>query len=402
MEERSQVLEKSCRTDGWRENMERVYEYVEEILGVDFDGLYAYFSKILEGGFRYIVLMSRRCQVLYRLFKLIFEYDKKIINTKAIILSDKALPFYWDKIENGDRIAVIDDILVHGRTISEIYEIIKNSDKKTEIRLFCYQADQNMDCLSEEAARNLSVSYPAGTKEWRELSDKLVNCIQISNMPYTSFVTSFFQYKEPAFLTAIQNIQGLQIMEVTNAVQLGQKQHSYIIFDPDWEKPAVFSSLSLGECIRIYWNEITEKLTVIPYVFIRSLPGETASKVYQSVGKALPEEFRGIKEIFEKAFALEKIESSLKEYKMLVLTCILSNYYWDDFCCKYSLTKPEYTDVDTLQESFGDTIGEELYALKRDKINKLSGLAVECSTGLFESISDGYACVCRALKLLSY
>ena len=146
--------------------MERVYEYVEEILGVDFDGLYAYFSKILEGGFRYIVLMSRRCQVLYRLFKLIFEYDKKIINTKAIILSDKALPFYWDKIENGDRIAVIDDILVHGRTISEIYETIKNSDKKTEIRLFCYQADQNMDCLSEEAARNLSVSYPAGTKEW--------------------------------------------------------------------------------------------------------------------------------------------------------------------------------------------------------------------------------------------
>lgn len=385
MKEKIEVM---SEMDVYRRNEQKIYESVEETLGVDFDGIYAFFSKILEGEFDYIVLMSRRCQVLHQLFRIIFEYDNKFVNTKAVILSDKALPFYWDKIEVGDRIAVLDDIIVHGRTISEIYDIVNNSNKNVEIKLFSYEADQDMDCISQEAQKNLTVFYTAGTNEWRKLSGKIVDCIQVSNVPYTSFVTSFFQYKVPTILNAIKNIPDLQITKVEDAVQVGQKQHSYFIQEQNWKKPDIFSSLSLGECIRIYWNEITEKLTVIPYVFIRTLSEENASEVYKSVEKALPEEFKNTKNILRKEYSSKDLEKSLKEYKMRILTCILSNYYWDDFRYRYQLPKPEYVDIDTLKEGYGETVGEELCAIKKDNIDSLLQLSFPYKQEFLENFSE--------------
>lgn len=371
-----------------KNHLKLIYEMAEEILGLDFDGFYAYFSEILEGGFSYIILMSRRCQVLFHLFKYIFEYDGKPVKNKAVFLSDKALTFYWDKFRDGDRIAVLDDIIVHGRTISQFYAMFEELDKNVEVKLFSYAADKNMDCITEEAEKVLHVSYRTSTNEWRELSGKIVDCIQMSNIPYTSFVTSFFQYGMSSPLETIKKIDSLEIIENADLIQQGQRQHSYVVYDRNWERPDIFSSISLGECIRIYWNELTGKLTVIPYVFIRSMPEEKALEVYKAAEEALSERFKNTKEVFKKEFTAEKLQRASKEYKMRALTCLLSNYYWDVFRNKYQLPEPEFADIDTLKESFGKAVGEELCAACEDTIGELSDLSFHIESEVFEEISE--------------
>lgn len=368
-------MEGQKQTNAYREHMEKVYKKVEGILKEDFDGLYAYFTKIFKEECDYIILMSRRCQVLYQLFEMISEYDGRAMYTKGLILSDKALPFYWDRIKDGSKIAIVDDIIVHGRTISEIYDVVSNLGKNIDVRLFGYMAEQEIDCISDEARERLTVSYSASTNEWRKLSGKIVDCIQVSNVPYTSFVNSFFQYRADAILSKIKEKTDLLKIEMTNGVQNAQKQCAYFVYEQNWEKPSILSSLSLGECIRVYWNEQTEKLTAIPYVFIRSMRVGEADKVFRAVAQALPEGFANIKKMFAKESRVEKLDQSLKEYKMRLLTCILSNYYWDVFCDRYDLSKPEASDMNTLRESFGESVVEELCSIQRDNIDELLRLS---------------------------
>ena len=75
---------------------------------------------------------------------------------------------------------------------------------------------------------------------------------------------------------------------------------SYCIYEQNWNKPDLFSSLSLGECIRLYWNKYTEKLTIIPYVFIRSLSAEQAETAIDYVYNLLPDDYSNIKLFFHK------------------------------------------------------------------------------------------------------
>lgn len=105
------------------DNISEIYKRTVDILEYDFEGFYNYFIKILEQEYDYVILMSRRCLVFFQLFTYLYVYDKKEIKSKSVILSDKAIPYYFNFFKHTDRIAVVDDIIVHGRTV---YSICRN------------------------------------------------------------------------------------------------------------------------------------------------------------------------------------------------------------------------------------------------------------------------------------
>ena len=77
----------------------------------------------------------------------------------------------------------------------------------------------------------------------------------------------------------------------------------------------------------------------------------------------MPEEFKSIKNFLVKSEKAEQdavYQKSIIEYKMRILTCMLSNYYWENFKDRYSLFKEVYIDTDTLSKSFGNEIAGEL------------------------------------------
>lgn len=124
----------------------------------------------------------------------------------------------------------------------------------------------------------------------------------------------------------------------------------------------------------MYWNNNTDKLTVIPYVFIRSLPEHKAARLCGRIAEILPAKFSNIRQMLKKKSDNLEYENKLSEYRMRLLTCVMSNLYWDDFRVRYGLPRIEHMDVDTLRKSFGETIAGELRNIQRDDVSGLFDL----------------------------
>lgn len=378
--------QENSKTDFLNESSEKTFECVKEILGLDFYGIFDYFDKILRKEFQYIVLMSRRCLVLYQLYTTLFEKQMEDIQKKSIVMSDKALPYYWPFLEKNSKLAIVDDIVVHGRTVCKIYDLIENERKDIEIQIFGYTANQDVDCIPESLNNIFNISYFSSTNEWRKLSNHIVDAIIASNIPYTSFITSFFQYKVPSLMDALRKREGLIVVENTDVTQKEQGVLSYCVYEKNWEKPELFKEISLGECIRFYWNQKIEKLTVIPYVFIKTLTETEMQALERQCEVSLQEDFVHTNEMLRQTYcgaALENsektdMEKQLKDYKMRLFTCILSNYYWKRFLSRYDMPTPEFTDEDTLNKSFGKPVAKELLCVNESNIKKLisSGIGV--------------------------
>lgn len=353
------------------ENILKIYNRVKEILEYDFEGIYSYFNDILEKQYNFVVLMSRRCLVLFQLFIYFYIFDNKKIPCKSVLLSDKAIPYYFKQFKENNRIAVVDDIIVHGRTVCSIYEIIKEVCSNVDIDFYGYASDQDLDCLLKEVSKKLNVSYVASTREWRKLSNNIVSSILVSNIPYTSFVTAFFQYDDASKWSFLENNNDFRLIRNSENIQTDVGIDSYCLYEKNWNKPEIISLLSLGECIRIYWNAYTKKLTVIPYVFIRSLTADDAEKAIEYVCDLLPDEYSNIKSLLNTKITTPICRKALEEYKMRILTCYLSGYYWRSFLERYSLPEPQYVDVDTLIKSFGEPIAVELGSIKADHLESV-------------------------------
>ncbi|MCI9674389.1 MAG: hypothetical protein HFH06_01285 [Lachnospiraceae bacterium] len=363
----------------YTDNISKIYKRTVDILEYDFEGFYNYFIEILEQEYDYVILMSRRCLVFFQLFTYLYVYDKKEIKSKSVILSDKAIPFYFNLFKHTDRIAVVDDIIVHGRTVYSIYNMFQEMFPEIKVDIYGYVSEEKLDCLPTGLIKSLNISYFANANEWRLLSNNIVSCILMSNIPYTSFVTAFYQYNNPSSWEFLRN-KSFIVVPNTKDSQVHEGTDSYCIYEQNWNKPDLFSSLSLGECIRLYWNKYTEKLTIIPYVFIRSLSAEQAETAIDYVYNLLPDDYSNIKLFFHKKEEDPNRKKSLEEFKMRILTCLLSSYYWISFLERHLLPNPQYVDIDTLSKSFGEPIARELGKIKPDLFNNVTTVPfTECS-----------------------
>lgn len=356
-----------------REELLKVRERVEEILQNDFDGLYDYFLSAIEKNYTYIILMSRRCMVLFQLFLFFIVLDETEIEIKSIILSDKAIPWYRKKIKSEDTVLIIDDVIVHGRALSMLHSLLEHQCKIENSEIWGYVSSEDLECFPERLRKRLTVFYEASRKEWRNLSNRLVSSIFAANVPYTSFVTAFYQYGDSTWLDKLFENTNWKMYPMTNVSQKEENLQAEMYFENSWDRPGLFKSLSIDECIRVYKNPTINKVTVIPYVFVRNMGKEDLQNIFTTIGILLPEKYCCLKNVFlsgENAF-----ENPVNEYKMRVLTCILSNIYWKSVKQRYQIDSTElnilYTDKDTLELSFGSEITEEISSISLSEIEKI-------------------------------
>ena len=352
------------------EDHQEIYEGlrfdIKSILGEDdFKGLYAFFLKLLtNAAIEYLIFMSRRCLVLCQIFIIFILLDDCKLNEKLIVLSDKAIPYYGRKMKG--KVAIADDILIHGRTIGNVYKLLKEYNKNLQVQIFGYTKDTAP--LKAELQSITSVESIESKSEWRNLSNKIVRCIYASNVPYTSFVTAFFQYGNNDFLNTLRNIESVHIIENTDESQRYEGLCSFYCYEKDNK---FLSELTLEKGIRLYWNKHIEKLTIIPYVFIRRLTLKDANCIFEQVASNLPAKYQSLIEILKERSENQRIDDTLTTYKMRVLTCLLSRLYWLDFLQRHNLQQIDSVDVDTLEKSFGQEIAEIIINIKLEEVTKL-------------------------------
>lgn len=357
------------------DNNEKMRFEIEDILETHYDGLYEFFLSIIEGDYTYVIIMSRRCLVLYQIFMIFYILDNRIVESKCVVLSDKAVPYYYNKIRQEDKIIIVDDIIVHGRTVSKLYDFLKMQCLNLEIKV--YMASRTRNCVSKKIGDRIWFKFEASEHEWRKLSNKFVDCIVESNVPYTSFVPSFFQYNSANVWNYLET-QFSDSNELKYYIYKGNSSNNCeserrYYFEKNSRNFPIFESLSLGECIRLYWNPKIEKLTVIPYVFLRALKFSEIDIVTNTLKELIPQNCININSILQKE-AEGQLKSSLYEYKMRLLTCILSDLYWKVFEERYlaNIKIEKYFDNDTIEKSFGKEISNELIYIEENYQTLLS------------------------------
>lgn len=364
-----------------KENYILLQEKVKEILKEDnYEGIYNYFYGILTSDYDFIILMSRRCLVLCQIFLAFFVLDGQLLDSDCIALSDQAIPYYRKRM-CGQKVVIVDDILIHGRTVSNTYDLLYRYCKMTKPEIRVYMADTDIDCLRDEVRKAMKAECVGYKGEWRNLSNKIVKCIYASNTPYTSFVTAFFEYASSNLFEQIRNIKELHIEDNTELMQEACGLKSYYCYEDTVVREPLFETLSLGECVRIYWNKDISKLTVIPYVFVRSMDVKTTQQILDRIREVLPEQTRHMKTILGEEDECVKDKELLLEYKMRLITCIMSNLYWKKFTERYQLPSASYMDVDTLEKSFGGAVAKELQMLFEQEFGELRHLESSIPSG---------------------
>lgn len=378
---KKQILELREEVNNNLDVYEKIQQKVEDILESHYDALYDFFLNIVRGSYDYIILMSRRCLVLYQLFMLFFIMDEEDIESDAVILSDKALAYYLNKFRREDKVVIVDDVIIHGRTVGDIFQLLSSFCEDIQIR--AYMAYRHRDCISEVVKKHEKPELEVSEKEWRELSNKLVRCIVESNLPYTSFVTSYFQYSELTVLDKIEKIcvEKKVLEKYSLTTQINENPQIGIYFENNEKRASVYEKLSLAECIRVYWNDDLKRLTIIPYVFLKTIKIQQMDTVFEDLANRIPANCVSIKEIFTRKEKDKEKQNILYEFKMRLLTCLLSNLFWNEFKKRHCIDDSIYVDKDTLFKSFGDGIAEEILEIEKEETNQLVNFNINIEEG---------------------
>lgn len=383
---------------------------IRSILGEGtFEGIYAFFEGIFSGDFNVVVLMSRRCLVLCQIFMTFLAADGKNGHPSTLVFCDKAIPYCHQKLRDG-KIAIVDDILIHGRTVRNMYRQIAGYCSMACPQICVYAADAESSDFSAEMRTEIRFDHLMHKEEWRNLSNRIVNCIYAANKPYTSFITAYFQFGSNTVFEQLQVLPSLHRIDNSHPTQKEYGLQSFYYYEERADREAVFQLCSLGEGIRVYKQSRTSGLTVIPYVFLKEMTVEDAWQLTDAAAACLMDSMPLVYDALTQKPQEGKAADihRLLEYKMRLLTCVLSSLYWDSFVIRHALTWEEYEmDFDTLDKSFGFDVAGELRRMSEADMQKLLKLSFDFtvrhkdSSGVAEQGLPDKATDCALQKALT-
>lgn len=358
-----QFKEMICKKEQEMETLECI---VMSILDENYHALYGYFCDVLENPAEIKILRARRCQVLFQIFMPIILYrEKDSISPKGLFISDNALVKYHDELKCKSWI-LIDDILIHGRGLQNIYEKLDEKYEKTEPCVFVHFKNKNADLRIFDKCINKT--FEVFEWEWKKLSCQLVNLIYASTSPYISFVGSYIgknfvfveeRYKDSFIVT-----------KNANRKQLEYNLQSYVLFEKKGI-PKLFKQLGYDSCLRIYLNEELNKVTCIPYVFLRNQSEEIFGKIIDFLRAKID----GDKLQNTLLELSEKDKYGSEEglaYRFRLLNALLNHIYgiyiWKEY---NNLFQPMIFDVGAFSVCYGENIAWEFEKLKYEDISQI-------------------------------
>lgn len=145
-----------------------------------------------------LILMARKFFNLFCVFHEINcqKYERRGIpyfNGKMIV-TNRALPLLGADLKNNrfSKIIIADDIIIHGRSIREVYDEVLKLCPGAEAYLMSYMRNDEEKFIYEDIMTKMFSRYQAETSgEWREMSDEFVKIFYMAGRPYISYLPYF-------------------------------------------------------------------------------------------------------------------------------------------------------------------------------------------------------------------
>lgn len=355
--------------------MKELRDKLEEILGVYFYELYIFFQEVISSEYDFVVLLSRRCLVLYYIFQKLFDSDEAAESApsrdrRPHILSDKAVGQLSRLQGQKARILVVDDVAIHGNHLWRVCAQLEKLLPEAEITSRVYmRADcQRSSAVPKDFWERLEVSNQSNNGQWMELSDRIVNTIYCSNIPYISYLNAYHM-ERPADMAEFGDIM---FINSTDMVQRHLECASKVVFS-NQARPAFLEAVSYLDCIRVHESRYDSRMMVIPYSFTKALRTERMQAFFGWLAGLLPDNMSHTKaqlavQTIGMAEDTVKMWSLYQQQLFKALTSQIFGLYFFHNKCQLSDALSFY-----LEASFDSETAQELCAMTYEDIQPLLG-----------------------------
>lgn len=159
-----------------------ICDFVEELYCMEYDLLILMARKFFN---LFCIFHELNCEK-YRQLNIPYKRSGKII-------TNRALPLYKASIENDEykKIVIADDIIIHGRSIREIYDEIIDLCPDVYLKMVSYMRNDKDISVYKDILEDIKSRYVVEPEEWREMSDEIVRIFYASGRPYLSYLPYF-------------------------------------------------------------------------------------------------------------------------------------------------------------------------------------------------------------------
>lgn len=281
-----------------QEQINDICDFMEELYLMEYDLLILMARKFFNFFF---IFHELNCEK-YTKMGVPFRHGRKIITNYAI-------PVLKPDIQKGDysQIIIADDIIIHGRTISDLYkQLVQIVPKGTEILLESYGRKKEKSTFLESLEDKIRVRYYLEEQKRKALSDQIVRTFYMSGRPYVAYV--------PCFHIALPHSQIINAWkkeeeEFYDISSLDMKNMNLYAYSYAGRELKRFRELAVCDvcCIRIYFYEDIKRTILIPYMHLNAMDDEQVEELSRLLRTL------GLREAY-----LQKVEDIQGEYEFRV------------------------------------------------------------------------------------
>lgn len=274
----------------------------EKTLHEFFDYLIKKFEQNQES-YDYIVLTTRRCFCLFYALmqdeKFMDSYKSKqqiveIIRGK--IVSSQKIDIIGNCF-NNKMVLLIDDIMIHGKSVTSLYKKISDYYPKKISTLVLIRNSEFPDQYLIETKNQYDVVVYKDSWEWRQNSNAFVRYIHDMGQLYVSYIYGY-EVNKQSLNTVLNNNEYLSEITSNFSLEIGHETYN------DGDEPQYFYfkkydqySFIKYSFLRVYKSKIndTEIIKIIPYLELEDFESSNIRKIWNLIWKkGLPGELEVI------------------------------------------------------------------------------------------------------------
>lgn len=259
----------------------------------EYRDLTGFVSKIYLAEYDFKVLMARKFSNLFMaLLELTREedggrvrhlYEKKFPRKTDVprIVSNRALQFIKKEIvakkKSGStlRILLVDDIIVHGRTLSGVYMFLKELLEEAGITDYVIHvwgyAESRNEVMDLPGLEKRKVKKICNKAQWYEISNEIIDIFYLLGQPYTSYIPNCRICEKTETGQKIKEFiitKGDSLKKISNLDMELRNVRSYAYLDKKE------NDLAQAYSVRLYWYQDLEEFILVPMVNLNPIDKE--------------------------------------------------------------------------------------------------------------------------------